>query len=598
MRSILCFSILLVLFSCSKKDIKEEARLFLDEYSRQYKELYYQRALAEWDLNTRIMEGDTLNASKARQADEAYAAFVGSEEVITKTQKLLDEKDKLDSLQIRQLEVILYKAGNQPAVVADVVKERIRAEKEQTEKLFGFDFQIDGQSVSTNEIDRILNEETDTNKRLAAWEASKEVGKPLRSGLVTLRELRNKTVQGLDYNDYFTYEVSDYGMTRQEMLDLCDQLIRDIWPLYRELHTYMRYELAKKYNQPVPDMLPAHWLPNRWGQDWSGMVQVEGLNLDNILEEKGAEWLVRQSEQFYVSMGFEELPPVFYEKSSLYPLPDTAAYKKNNHASAWHMDLEKDVRSLMSVIPTIEWYETTHHELGHIYYYLEYTNPNVPPVLRRGANRAFHEAIGSMLGLAAMQKPFIEAIGLIPEGAKTNEIQALLKEALNYVAFIPWSAGVMTRFEHDLYAENLPQNQFNQRWWELKAKYQGIAPPSQRGEEYCDAASKTHISDDAAQYYDYALSFAIMFQIHNHIAKNILKEDPRATNYYGNKEVGEFLHELLSVGATRDWRELMRETVGEDISARAMLEYFEPLMVFLKELNEGKSYTLPQEFGK
>src|SRR5690606_35207824 len=199
----------------------------------------------------------------------------------------------------------------------------------------------------------------------------------------------------------------------------------------------------------------------------------------------------------------------------------------------------------------------------------------------------------SMLGLAAMQKPFIEAIGLIPEGAKTNEIQALLKEALNYVAFIPWSAGVMTRFEHDLYAENLPQDQFNQRWWELKKKYQGIVPPSQRGEEYCDAASKTHISDDAAQYYDYALSFAIMFQIHNHIAKNILKEDPRATNYYGNKEVGEFLHELLSVGAARDWRELMRETVGEDISARAMLEYFEPLMVFLKELNEGKEHALP-----
>ena len=68
----------------------------------------------------------------------------------------------------------------------------------------------------------------------------------------------------------------------------------------------------------------------------------------------------------------------------------------------WLMDLDTDVRSLMSVIPNAEWYETTHHELGHIYYYMEYTNPDVPPILRSGANRAFHEGIGSLMGLAAM----------------------------------------------------------------------------------------------------------------------------------------------------------------------------------------------------
>ena len=47
----------------------------------------------------------------------------------------------------------------------------------------------------------------------------------------------------------------------------------------------------------------------------------------------------------------------------------------------------------MSVVPNSEWYETTHHELGHIYYYLSYTNPDVPPLLRGGANRAYHDAL-------------------------------------------------------------------------------------------------------------------------------------------------------------------------------------------------------------
>ena len=84
---------------------------------------------------------------------------------------------------------------------------------------------------------------------------------------------------------------------------------------------------------------------------------------------------------------------------------------------AWHLDLEHDVRSLMSVEPNTEWYETTHHELGHIYYYLCYTNPEVPLLLREGANRAYHEAVGSLMGLAAMQPRFRRPWKALPEQA-------------------------------------------------------------------------------------------------------------------------------------------------------------------------------------
>jgi peptidyl-dipeptidase A len=539
------------------------------------------------------VEGDTATAAATRQVKEAYAAFTGSKENIERTRAFLEKKDKLTPLQVKQLEKILYAAGNNPQIVPEIVKERIKAETEQTEKLYGFDFRLGGKSVSPNNIDNVLKEETNLQKRLEAWEASKEVGKVLKEGLINLQELRNKTVQALGYSDYFSYQVSDYGMTTQEMLDLNRRLIEEIRPLYRELHTFARYELAKKYGvEEVPEMLPAHWLPNRWGQDWNAMVSVKGFDLDKVLKEKSAEWLMKQGEQFYVSTGFEALQESFWEESSLYPLPPEAGYKKNNHASAWHMDLQNDVRCLMSVIPNAEWYETVHHELGHIYYYISYTNPNVPPVLREGANRAYHEAVGSLLGLAAMQKPFLTNLNLVDENAETDDMQALLKEALNYIIFIPWSAGVMTEFEHELYANNLAPAQFNQKWWELKKKYQGIVAPSERGEEYCDAASKTHISDDAAQYYDYALSNVQLFQLHNYIAENILKQAPRATNYYGNKEVGDFLRGILEKGATEDWRKLIKEKTGEELNANAMLNYFAPLMDYLKDINKGRKYTI------
>lgn len=605
MKKITLFFIILISVTACKKEtktedtnaaLKAEVQTFLDDYTTTFKKLYYDSSEAEWAANTHIVVGDTLNAYNIQKANEAYAKFTGSSDVIEKTRKYLEQKDNLDIVQVRQLKTILYAAANNPETVSDVVSQRITAENAQNETLFGYDFKIKGKSVSTGDIDKILRESNDLNSRLETWESSKAVGKNLKDGLENLRNLRNQTVNALGYDDYFSYQVSDYGMTRQEMRDEMNKMVKEVWPLYRELHTWARYELAKKYNAKVPDYLPAHWLPNRWGQDWSALVNVEGLDIDAALKDKEPEWIVKEGEKFYVSIGFNPLPASFYEKSSMYPLPADATYKKNNHASAWHMDLENDLRCLMSVEANADYYETIHHELGHIYYYQAYTNPNVPPLLRGGANRGYHEAIGSLLGLAAMQKPFLAEKGLVDANVQIDETQNLLKEALNYVVFLPFSAGVMTEFENSLYAENLPKDQFNQKWWELAKKYQGMVPPSDRGEEFCDAASKTHINNDAAQYYDYAVSYILLFQFHDHIAKNILKQDPHATNYYGSKDVGNFLKGVLETGANNDWRQLLKESVGSEMSAKPMLDYFAPLMAYLKEQNKGRTYTLPETF--
>lgn len=596
--------LLVLLFACkaqegSQKLTEEQqaAQAFLDSFHQGYLEAYYDYSEAQWQSNTRIVEGDSTNAVNERKAGEAYSNYIGSKALIDRVRALLADKSELTELQVKQLDKILYNAANYAETAKQAVNERIKAETEQTAKLYGFNYTVDGKKVTTNEIDQMLKTETDVNKRLKVWNASKEVGRNLKPGLVKLRDLRNEVVKSLGYNDYFSYQVSDYGMSAEEMMELCNKINRELYPLYRELHTYARYELAKKYGvAEVPDYLPAHWLPNRWGQDWSSMVEVKGINLDSVLKTKSAEWVVKQGEEFYKSLGFSALPESFYTKSSLYPLPADADYKKNNHASAWHMDLQNDLRSLMSVEPNSEWFETVHHELGHIYYYVSYTNPEVPPVLREGANRAFHEAVGSMIGMAAMQKPFLQGKGLLPANATSDDTQKLLQEALNFVVFIPFSTGTMTGFEYDLYKNNLSPDQFNKRWWELAKKYQGIVPPTNRGEEYADATTKTHINDDAAQYYDYALSFVILFQLHDHIAKNILKQDPHATNYWGNKEVGDFLKKLLLPGATGDWRKTLKETVGSDLSAQAMVDYFKPVMDHLKQVNAGRKYTLPETF--
>jgi peptidyl-dipeptidase A len=575
--------------------LQQQAQSYLNSYNAEYQRLSIVANEASWKSNTYIVEGDTATKNATNRSSEAIAVFTGSNANIDSAKKYLAVKEQLTEIQVKQFQFILYNAANNPESLKDMVKSRITAETEQNDKLFGYNFMIDGKKVSTNEIDAVLSNETDINKREKAWESSKQVGLVLKDGLANLQQLRNNTVKPLGYPDYFTYQVSDYGMTTEEMMKMNNQMIKDIWPLYRELHTWARYNLAAKYKvKEIPEYLPAHWLSNRWGQDWSGLVEVKGLNLDSVLKSKSKEWMVEQAERFYVSLGMPTLPKSFYEKSSLFPAPADATYKKNNHASAWHMDYDQDVRSLMSIVPNSEWYETLHHELGHIYYYLCYSNPEVPIILRSGANRAYHEGFGSMIGMAAMQKPFLEGLKLIPENTPTDDTQTLLKEALNYIVFIPWSAGVMTNFEHELYTNNLSKDAYNKTWWDLVKKYQGIVPPNPRGEEYCDAASKTHINNDAAQYYDYALSYLFIFQVHEHIAKNILHQDPHATNYYGSKEVGTFLKNIMTPGASKDWREVFKANMGEDLSAKAMLNYFMPLMEYLKKENAGRKYTLPE----
>src|SRR5688500_17539721 len=204
--------VILILLSTGCGNDKADVQTFLDVHNDSYKKLYYESAEASWKTNTEIREGDTLNAYHSRIADEALAAFTGSVENIQMSKKFLAEKNDLEPIQVRQLEAILFNAGSDPQTVAPLVKEKIKASIAQTEKLFGFQFMLYGKSVTTNDLDEILREEKELNKRLKAWESSKEVGKELKEGLINLRRLRNETVQALDFPDFFSYQVSDYGL--------------------------------------------------------------------------------------------------------------------------------------------------------------------------------------------------------------------------------------------------------------------------------------------------------------------------------------------------------------------------------------------------
>lgn len=574
-------------------DPRAEAQAFLDVYNSLYQRISTVSAEAAWRAATDVTPG---HEGERTAAGQAQAAFYGDPVIVRTARRLLERRAELEPLQVRQLEVVMLRAGDSPGTLPDLVNQRVAAESRAGSILDGYSFcftprAADGTCAApkvANDVDEVLQKSVSLDERLRVWEASKDIGRPLKASLEELRSLRNQLAREMGYSSYFGLAVADYGMTVPEMMKLLDGMVVDMAPLYKELSVWATRQLAAKYSVPPPTgQVPAHWYPNRWAQEWGGLVV--GADLDPYFKDRTPEWIVQQAERFYVSMGFAPLPKSFWEKSDLYPVPAGETRSKNSHASAWHVDLNDDVRSLMSVKADSQWFFTSHHELGHIYYDRAYSRPEVPYILREGANRAFHEGVGELISLAAGQVPYLRQQGLLPPKAKLDTNQAMLVDALERtVAFIPWSAGVMSHFEYELYEKDLPAAQWQARWWDMVGEYQGVTPPTDRRSDptACDACTKTHIIDDPAGYYDYAIATVIKYQLHEHICAKILQEDPHSCNYFGHTEVGDFLKGVLSRGATEDWRKVLRDATGEDLSTRAMVAYFAPLQTWLAKENK------------
>src|SRR3954462_536386 len=562
----------------------ERTAQFLKLANAGYQAVYRVNSEAQWSAVTDVTpEHDAA----AEATGKAYAAFNGNPAIVKEASELLTHQEELSEITVRQLKQLLLNAAEGPMTNPELVARRVAAETKQASLMNGFEFKFNGQKITANEIDNKLEKSADLDERKAVWEASKEIGPALKQNLVALRDLRNGVAKEMKYPDYFSLEVAAYGMTTDEMLKMLDGWMATLRPLYLQLHTWAKYKLAEKFHEPVPKKIPAHWVSNRWAQEWPGLV--EAANIDKYFEGRKPEWIVKTAEQFYTGLGFSPLPQSFWDKSDLYPVPPDSKRKKNTHASCWHIDLENDIRSLQSIEPNSRWFFTAHHELGHGYYFKAYTRPEVPPLLRLGAAPGFHEGVGELISLASSQVPYLQSRGILPKDFKADTTAFLLNTALaQAIPFIYFSCGTMPHWEADVYAKGLPADQWNARWWKYVSDFQGVEPPSARGEEFCDAATKTHINDNPAYYYNYAFATVFKFQLHDYIARKILKQSPQSCNYADNKEVAKWLENILKKGSTEDWRKVLKEATGEDISTRAMAEYFKPLQTWLEEQNKGR----------
>src|ERR1041384_2367310 len=349
-----------------------------------------------------------------------------------------------------------------------------------------------------------------------------------------------------------------YDMTPEAFTTELDRLWDQVRPLYLKLHAYVRMKLREKYGDIVPanGPIPAHLLGNIWAQDWTNIYPLlapanadPGYNLGDILKQKKTTPvdMVKYGEHFYTSIGFAPLPQTFWERSMFVKPRDREVVC---HASAWDVDNVEDLRIKMCIQPTDEDFKTIHHELGHNFYQRAYKAQ--PFIFRDSANDGFHEAIGDTIALSVTPE-YLVKIGLLDKAPDASrDIGLLMSRALEKIAFLPFGL-LIDQWRWKVFSGGGKPTDYNKAGGDLRLKYQGVAPPSPRGEQFFDPGAKYHVPDNTP-YTRYFLADILQFQFHRALAKTAGCTAPlHRCSIYDNKAARARLKAMLSMGQSQPW---------------------------------------------
>lgn len=457
---------------------------------------------------------------------------------------------------------------------------------------------LKGQPVNGSDIEAEMGTNRNPEELKEMWVSWHDnVGGPMKNDYVRMAEIANKGAQELGFADLGAMWRSGYAMPADDFAKLTDKLWLEVKPLYDELHTYVRTQLNKKYGDAVlgkTGAIRADLLGNMWAQEWGDIYDIVapagsgdiGYDIGDLLKAKKVDeiGMVKIGEGFFSSLGFEPLPETFYARSQFLKPADREVVC---HASAWNITNIDDLRIKMCIKINSNDFVTVHHELGHNYYQRAYNKQSYLHL--NGANDGFHEAIGDAIALS-ITPDYLVQIGLldaakVPSADKDNGL--LLRQAMDKVAFLPFSV-IVDKWRWGVFAGDIKPDDYNTAWTKLRTQYQGIVPPVERPANAFDAGAKYHVPGNTP-YTRYFLARILQFQFYKAACDTAGWKGPlHRCSFYGNKEVGKRLNAMLEMGASKPWPDALEAFTGtREMSGKAMLEYFAPLMKWLKTQNKG-----------
>jgi peptidyl-dipeptidase A len=583
-----------------------EATEFVAEADHQLRRAMVTAALAEWDEET---DGtDAHKAAAATANDEQSRAITA---LMTKARTYAPVMAKLDPLVRRQLVVLVDMLPVMAAVQPAPPEPKLAEDMAQVAENMGAIYAAasSGSNVcpandpdashckNLQQLSHVLQTSRKPADLLAAWQGWHDtVGHGERDLFAKYVQLANAGARAVGFADVAELWQSGYDMPADAFAADTERLWQQVKPLYTQLHCYARRKLAAVYGDklvPKTGLIPAHLLGNMWAQSWTylypelepygGVARIDATAA--LKKSYDATKMVKMGEAFYTSLGMAPLPDTFWQRSMLTRPPGREV---ECHASSWDPMFADDLRLKMCIEPTHEDLVTIHHELGHSYYFQAYYK--LPIILQNGANDGFHEAIGDTIALS-MTPGYLHDKGLLDKVVDSDKatIDQLMLVALDKIAFLPFGL-LIDRWRWDVFAGKVSPAQYNAHWWELRAQYQGVAPPVSRGPDDFDPGAKYHVASNTP-YMRYFLARILQFQFHKALCAKAGFTGPlHACSIYDNKTAGAALQDMLAVGASQPWQDTLYQLTGQrDMDASALLEYFAPLERWLEDQNKGQS---------
>jgi peptidyl-dipeptidase A len=580
-----------LLFSCGGKPTAEEAARFIEQAESRLLALAQQAERAAWIQQTYITPDTEALAAETHERLIAAGVELAKQAARFDGIDLPEETDR--KLKLLKLSMSLA-APSDPAESEEVARIAARMESVYGKGKYCPEGQGGG-CLADTDIIRIMAQSRDAARLLDVWRGWRTISPPIRPDYERFVELANKGARELGFADTGAMWRSKYDIPPDAFAAEVERLWQQVQPLYVSLHAYVRAKLVEHYGDKVVSPrkpIPAHLLGNLWAQSWENIYPLlapreadPGYDLTNILKGRKVDEveMVRYGERFFTSLGFAPLPETFWQRSLFRKPADRDVVC---HASAWNLDSVEDLRIKMCIDITGEDFGVIHHELGHNFYQRAY---NKQPVLfRDSANDGFHEAVGDTIALSITPE-YLVRLGFLDQAPDASkDIGLLLDRALEKVAFLPFGL-LIDQWRWRVFSGEITPARYNEAWWELRRRYQGVDAPVPRSEKDFDPGAKYHVPANVP-YTRYFLAHVLQFQFHRALASAAgCSAQLHRCSIFESKEAGARLEKALAMGQSRPWPDALEALTGQrEMDATAMLEYFEPLQRWLDEQNRDK----------
>ncbi len=511
-------------------------------------ELKYNEAF--WLANT---TGEEKYEAQSARLDAAIRKLYARPEPYRMLSQMRSGGPLADPLLDRQL-TLLHHAHRARQLSPEMIERQVRLEKGLESRFNQFRAQLDGRSVTDNELVELLRTSDDLPLRRAAWEASKQIGEQVETDLVALVKLRNEGARQLGFANYYSMSLELDELDERELFALFDELERETSSLWKEYKGTLDRHLAQRFGVAEEALRPWHYADPFFQE-----APPAELSLDPFYATLD---LVDLTERYFAAVGFRIHDMV--RRSDLFERQG-----KCQHAFCMSVDRGADVRVLCNVKPTERWMGTLLHEFGHAVYD-QNLDPALPWLLRSHAHILSTEASAMLFGRLSRNPVWLREWAGADAGALARHAEPAARAVRNQLLVQTRWEMVMVHMERALYRD--PDQDLGALWWDLVERFQWVRRPE--GRHAPDWAAKIHFSVAPVYYHNYQLGEMLASQLQDHLLREVLGGGRDVWDrYVRTPEVAAFLNrEFYAHGRRWDWRELTRRATGRVLESRPFVD--------------------------